>query len=160
MVANQLVLIAPADSKSAPAGFADLKNVQKIAIGEPKSVPAGEYAQQTLEHLKLNDALKGKLIYGLNVRQVLQYVQSGEVDAGLVYLSDAKEAGDKVKIIATADADWHEPIEYWAVVISGSPHAEAAKKFLAYLQTEPAQKILEARGFSRPTTQPATARAK
>jgi molybdate transport system substrate-binding protein len=160
VVSNELVLVVPAEAKSPPKSFDDLANVQRLAIGEPKSVPAGEYAQQTLDHLRLTDKLRGKLIYGLNVRQVLQYVQAGEVDAGLVYLSDAQQAGGQVKVVARAEAGWHQPIEYWAVVVAGSPHATAAKKLLAYLQTEPARRIFHAKGFTNPTTHPTTASAK
>jgi molybdate transport system substrate-binding protein len=153
---NDLVLIVPAAAKSPPASFDELADakVQRIAVGEPKSVPAGEYAQQTLDHLKLTDKLKGRLIYGLNVRQVLQYVESGEVDAGLVYLSDAKQGAQQVKVMATADADWHQPIEYWGAIVSDSKQQPVAKKFLDYLGTEPAQTILQAKGFARPVTHP------
>jgi molybdate transport system substrate-binding protein len=160
IASNEMVLIVPADAKSPPKAFADLGSVQRLAIGEPKTVPAGEYARQTLEHLKLTDKLKGKIIYGLNVRQVLQYVESGEVDAGIVYLSDAQQSRNKVKVIARAEPEWHEPIEYIGAVIDGSAHSQAAKKLLAYLQTEPAQRILHARGFTNPTTHPTTAPAK
>ena len=155
---NELVLIVPAVAKSPPASFDELADakVNRIAVGEPRTVPAGQYAKETLEHLKLMSKLSGKLIYGMNVRQVLQYVQSGEVDAGLVYLSDAKQAGQQVKVVATARADWHGPIEYWGVAISGATHESAAEKFLAYLKTEPAQRIFQAHGFAAPSTQPAT----
>ncbi len=151
---NELVLIVPVAAKSPPSSFDDLADpkVQRVAVGEPKSVPAGEYAQQTLDHLKLTDKLKGRLIYGLNVRQVLQYVESGEVDAGLVYLSDAKQGAQKVKVVATAQPDWHQPIEYWGAIVSDSKQQPAAKKFLDYLSTEPAQTILQAKGFTKPMT--------
>jgi len=153
---NELVLIVPTDSQSAPKSFDELAGdkVRRIGVGEPKTVPAGDYAQQVLASLKLTEKLKGRLVYGLNVRQVVQYVERGEVEAGIVYTSDAKEAGDKVKVVATADPSWHKPIEYWAVVVVDSKHAAAAKNFLAYLESEPAQTILKANGFL-PTTQPA-----
>jgi molybdate transport system substrate-binding protein len=157
---NELVLIVPVGAKGSIAGFNDLTKAKKIAVGEPMTVPAGEYAVQTLEHLKLDDALKSRLVYGLNVRQVLQYVQSGEVDAGIVYLTDAREAGEKVKIVAKADPDWHQPIEYVGAVVTGSANADAAKKFLQYLQADSAQQILEARGFARPQSNPTTSPAK
>ncbi|HEX3355429.1 MAG TPA: molybdate ABC transporter substrate-binding protein [Tepidisphaeraceae bacterium] len=159
---NAMVLIVPASAKSAPTSFQDLANPKfnRIAVGEPKSVPAGQYAQQVIQNLKLTDQLKGRLIYGLNVRQVLQYVQGGEVDAGMVYLSDAQEAGQQVKVVATADPGWHQPIEYWGVAVKGAAHEDAAKKFLAYLQTDQAHAILKAHGFAKPANSPTTAPAK
>jgi molybdate transport system substrate-binding protein len=159
---NAMVLIIPANAKSSPASFEELGDPKfnRIAVGEPKSVPAGQYAQQVIQHLKLTDKLKGRLIYGLNVRQVLQYVQGGEVDAGMVYLSDAQEAGQQVKVVATADPSWHQPIEYWGAVVAKSAHEAQAKKFLEYLQTEQAQAILKAHGFAKPAGAPTTAPAK
>jgi molybdate transport system substrate-binding protein len=97
---------------------------------------------------KVADALGERLIYGANVRQVLNYVERGEVDAGIVYLTDAKEAGDRVKVVATADAAWHEPIVYPGAIVSASKKREAALKFLEYLGSERAKKLLEDRGFS------------
>src|SRR5205814_2358830 len=104
--------------------------VKQIAIGEPKTVPAGQYAMQTLKSLGLSDQLKGKLILGANVRQVLAYVERGEVSAGIVYLTDAKQSGDKVKVVATAEESTHEPIVYPGVVLKTSTKTDAAKKFL------------------------------
>src|SRR3954469_4551157 len=96
---NELVLIVPAKNRVDVAGFEKLADdaVRKLAIGDPKVVPAGEYAKAVLDHLKLAEKLKERIVYGLNVRQGLQYVQSGEVDAGIVYRSDAQLAGEQVK---------------------------------------------------------------
>jgi molybdate transport system substrate-binding protein len=153
---NELVLIVPAGAPHPPDSFAALVDtgVQHLAIGEPKSVPAGQYAQELLDHLKLTEKVKARLIYGTNVRQVLQYVQSGEVDAGLVYQSDANLAAGQVKVMATAKPQWHEPIEYWGVVVRDSKHAAAAAKFLSYLQSDSAEAILKRNGFISPTTAP------
>ena len=122
--------------------------VKKIAIGQPKSVPAGQYAMQTLAKLKLDTAVAAKLVNGANVRQVLDYVQRGEVDAGFVYATDAQIAGAKVKVIATAPADSHDPIVYPAVVLAASKKQEAAKKFLDFLASPRAKAILRNRGFT------------
>jgi molybdate transport system substrate-binding protein len=161
IVGNQLVLIVPADAKNGPKSFDDLKDssVTKIAIGEPKTVPAGAYAMQTLMALKLADALKPRLIYGINVRQVLDYVERGEVAAGLVYATDAKEAGDKVKIVAAAAENTHEPIIYPAVIVKASKQKDTAGKFLEFLGTDKVQAEFIAQGFSPasaavPTTLP------
>lgn len=160
---NELVLIAPAKAAWTPAGFEELADpkLHRLAVGEPRTVPAGEYAAQTLDHLKLTDHLKGRLILGQNVRQVLQYVEDADVDAGIVYLTDAKQAGDKVKLLATAEPFWHEPIEYWGIVVAASDHKADAQKFLDYLKSDPAQKMLQGFGFTPPTaaTQPTSAPA-
>jgi len=152
---NRLVLIVPASAKNPPQTFEDLQDgakVSTIAIGNPKTVPAGKYASEVLSHLKSMN--KQRLIYATNVRQVLDYVERGEVSAGIVYQTDAKFAGSKVKIAAIVDEKLHEPIIYPAVVISKSANASAAGEFLRFLQSEPGQKILTSDGFL-PATQPA-----
>jgi molybdate transport system substrate-binding protein len=156
-VSNELVLIVPIRGRVEIKSFDELGDarVQKLAIGDPKVVPAGQYAQELLDHLKLTEKLKVRIIYGLNVRQVLQYVQGAEVDAGIVYRSDAKLADKQVQVVATSDPGWHQPIEYWGVVVADSKHAAAAKKFLDYLQTDQAQAIFNTHGFVKPTTAPA-----
>jgi molybdate transport system substrate-binding protein len=147
---NSLVLVVPADAKDPPAGFKSLAgtSVKRLAIGDPRSVPAGDYAMQVLKHLKLDDGLKGRLIYGANVRQVLSYVERGEVDAGIVYSTDAKLSSDKVKVIATAPAESHEPIVYPAVIVKGSDNPDAAKRFLEYVGTDKARQTLTKLGFT------------
>jgi molybdate transport system substrate-binding protein len=148
---NKLVLIVPADAASPPGSFDDLKTVAgKIAIGNPKVVPAGTYAAQVFKALKIDDAVAGKLVYGQNVRQVLTYVEHGEVAAGVVYQTDADLAGNKVKVVATADDKTHDPIEYPAVVVKGSAHMPAAVRFLDYLKTDPAKKVWKSKGFLPP----------
>jgi molybdate transport system substrate-binding protein len=156
---NALVLIVPPDAKDAPNAFEKLadSNVARLAIGEPKTVPAGRYAQQVLRSLKLIDKLSDRLVYGANVRQVLDYVIRGEVSAGIVYQTDAIEAGDKVKVVATADAKWHDRIVYPAVVIKASAGHDAAKRFLDYLATDQAKAILQSRGFT-PAPSPTSSR--
>jgi molybdate transport system substrate-binding protein len=149
---NTLVLVVPAGAKQAPADFDGLTDagVKKIAAGEPKTVPAGQYAQQVFDALKLTQQIKPKLVYGANVRQVLLYVERGEVYAGVVYATDAKESGDKVKVVATADAKTHEPIVYPAVIVTASKKQDVAKRFLTHLTGEKAQAALKARGFASP----------
>jgi len=147
---NALVLVAPAD---APPGLSDFKGladarVKKLAIGEPRTVPAGQYAVQVLQKLEQEAKLAGRLVYGSNVRQVLDYVRRGEVSAGIVYATDAKEAGDKVKVVAVADASSHDPIRYPAVVIKGSKKRDAAARFLDYLTSEKAKQLFRDKGFA------------
>jgi molybdate transport system substrate-binding protein len=153
---NQLVLIVPAGAKAAPATFADLADAKyrRVAVGEPKSVPAGQYAVQALKSLSLLDPLRGRLVYGANVRQVLDYVERGEVDAGIVYATDAIESGDRVRVVARADAKANDPIEYPAVIVSHSRRRKAAGDFLDYLASDKARDILARKGFTPPSPAP------
>ena len=156
VVGNTLVLIVPAGSTGGPTSIADLAHATgKLAIGNPKSVPAGHYAQQVLDKLQLTAAVRPRLVMGENVRQVLTYVEQGVVAAGFVYGTDAKAAGDKVRVVATADAADHDPIEYPAVTIVGTAHAAAAKAFLDDLATPASRAVFQAHGFSVPKA-PAT----
>ncbi|HEX8324495.1 MAG TPA: molybdate ABC transporter substrate-binding protein [Tepidisphaeraceae bacterium] len=154
---NRLVLVVSPLSSFRPTSLADLKNAAfaRIAIGEPKTVPAGQYAQQSFTALKLDEALKDKIVYGTNVRQVLAYVERGEAFAGLVYTTDAIEATEKVSVALTVDDKTHEPIVYPAAVVTKSAHAAAAKRFLDYLAGEKARAALSARGFTLPAAGPA-----
>lgn len=156
VVENELVLIVSKQQKNPPTGFSDLidSGTQKVAIGEPKTVPAGRYAMQVFKSLKVDQAISSRLVMGESVRQVLVYVEQNQVRAGLVYRTDAMQGGDKVKIVAVADPKSHEKIEYSAAVVTESKHAESAGKFLDYLMTDPAKSILIAHGFVIPTPAP------
>jgi molybdate transport system substrate-binding protein len=147
---NTLVLIVPANSSLALTSFADVAQpqVKRLAIGQPKTVPAGEYAAEALRSLKLDAALRDRLVYGASVRQVLDYVERGEVDAGIVYATDARQSGGKVRVIATADPSSHRPIHYVAATVSASRHREGAARFLAHLAAPAAQQALSAEGFA------------
>jgi molybdate transport system substrate-binding protein len=149
---NRLVLIVPKDSPNPPTKFADLLDDRfvHVAMGEPKVVPAGLYAMQTLKSLGLYDKLSAKLVMGQNVRQVLSYVVRGEADAGLVYATDAKAAGDSVKLAAVADESSHEPIVYPAVILNAGNH-QAAQDFLNFLASAKARAVFTANGFSLPS---------
>lgn len=145
---NDLVLIVPAD------GRADVKDVQsltgdsvkKIAIGNPDSVPAGRYTKDTLTNARLWEQLQGKYILANSVRQALDYVSRGEVDAGFVYRTDALKAGSKVKIVCNTEG--HNPVLYpIAVGNTGKNHADA-KKFVDFVVSQEGQAILKKYGFS------------
>jgi len=154
---NRLVLICPIETKLPAGEFQVLSDPQvtRVAIGEPKSVPAGEYALQVLKNLQLMTSVQDKLVYAANVRQVLDYVERGEVDAGIVYQSDAKTS-NRVRVIAVAATKWHHPIEYPAAVLKTSPHPVAAEQFIHWLAGSQGQQILRAHGFSElePTSRP------
>lgn len=144
---NRLVLIAPKDSKLVTS-FVSLKNsgVKRISVGEPRSVPAGQYAEQVFQNLNLFSELKPKLVYGNNVRQVLATVESGNADAGMVYATDAK-ISTQVKVAATAAESSHSPIVYPAAVLKSSKNIDAAKAFVKYLSGSEAKGVLRKYGF-------------
>jgi molybdate transport system substrate-binding protein len=147
---NSVVLVVPADSNHEISGFQSLAgaSVKRVAIGEPRTVPAGAYAMQVLRNLKLDHKLQDRIIYGINVRQVLSYVERAEVSAGIVYSTDARESGAKVKVVAIADPARHDPVEYPAVIIKASSKLPAAQRFLDFLVSEQAKTILNEKGFS------------
>lgn len=147
LLSNQMVLITPQNS-TAVSNIQDLTSprVKKIALGEPKSVPAGQYAQQILTSLKIADKIKSKVVYAKDVRQALNFVESGNADAGLVYLSDAKSTS-KVKVVTTASANTHSPIVYPIAVLKSSKNVDAAKDFAQFLSSNEAKSIFEKQGF-------------
>ncbi|ARV62685.1 molybdate ABC transporter substrate-binding protein [Nostocales cyanobacterium HT-58-2] len=144
---NSLVLVVPSNSTGVTSfnTLADAK-VKKIAIGEPRSVPAGQYGEQVLQKLNLLQTVKPKLVYANNVRQVLASVESGNADAGLVYATDAK-ISDKVKVVVVADDKSHSPIVYPMAVLKSSKNVDAAKEFVQFLSSEPAKTVLKKYGF-------------
>ena len=147
---NRLVLVVPKNVVGITS-FYNLKNsnVKKIAIGEPRSVPAGEYAQQVLEKLKIWSEIKSKLVFANNVRQVLASVESGNADAGLVYKTDAK-ISNQVKIVVAADEKYHSAIIYPLVVIKRSKNVDAAKEFSQFLSSDQSKAVLKKYGFILP----------
>ena len=148
LLGNTLVLAVPSDS-AAVHSLPDLASadVKRIAIGDPKSVPAGQYAQQALAWAKLWDVLQPKLVFAENVRQVLAYVESGNVDAGIVYATDAK-ASAKVRVAAGLPEESHAAITYPAAVLKASKQQDEARDFLAFLHSETARAEFVKRGFS------------
>ncbi|MDB9448955.1 molybdate ABC transporter substrate-binding protein [Dolichospermum circinale] len=147
---NRLVLVVPKNVVGITSfyGLKDAK-VKKIAIGEPRSVPAGQYAQQVLEKLKIWSEIKSKLVFANNVRQVLASVESGNADAGLVYITDAK-ISDKVKVVVTADEKYHSPIIYPLAVVKRSKNVDAAKEFSQFLSSNQAKTVFKKYGFILP----------
>jgi molybdate transport system substrate-binding protein len=147
MVKNSVVLIVPKD-KEGISGFEDLAKpeAKTIAAGEPQTVPAGKYAQQVLMHFGLYDKVKSKLVLGKDVREVLAYVATGNADAGIVYVTDAK-ISQQVKIVATAPDDSHSPIIYPLAVIKDSKNTAAAKEFAAFLLSPAARNVFKKYGF-------------
>ncbi|KYZ75369.1 molybdate ABC transporter substrate-binding protein [Anaerosporomusa subterranea] len=148
LVENKLVLIVPSTSKLENVNFEGLTQagIQKIALGEPKVVPAGQYAQQVLLKLDVWDKLKDKVVYAKDVRTVLAYTETGNVEAGIVYKTDAASS-QKVRIAATAPEGSHQPIVYPIAVLSGAKQSKAANEFVAYLFGAESKAIFEKNGF-------------
>ena len=121
--------------------------IKRIAVGSPATVPAGEYTEQTFTSLGLLPAIKPKLVYAQNVRQVLDYVVRGEVDCGLVYATDAKSAGGRVTVAATAAENLHSPILYPIAVVRSSADAADASTFVKDVLGPEGQNILAKHGF-------------
>jgi len=150
IVRNQLVLIAPVSNTTIHT-FQDLSNpaTKIVALGEPATVPAGMYARQTLEHLGLLASVEKKIVLAKDVRAVLTYVETGNADAGLVYQTDAQGSA-KVRIVAVAPADSHEPIVYPAAILKGAKNLSDAKSFFAFLSGTEAREIFQKHGFLIP----------
>ncbi len=149
LLENKVVLIVPASSESAITSFEDLATgaAEKVAFGDPSSVPAGQYAQAVLTNLGIFDEVDAKAVYGTDVRQVLSWVESGDVDAGIVYATDAMTT-DLVTVVAEAEEGLHDPIIYPAAIIAGTENQEAAEAFLEFLTTPDVSALFEKYGFT------------
>ena len=146
---NKVVLIVPSDSTLGITSFNDLSTdkVKKVATGDPKSVPLGTYAQQAFDLLGITAQLQPKFILGADVRQVLTYVESGNVDAGIVWSTDAKTS-TKVKVVATAPDSINAKVVYPVAVVKASKNPDAAKDYLNFLFSAQAKAVFEKYGFT------------
>ncbi|MFD2045653.1 molybdate ABC transporter substrate-binding protein [Ornithinibacillus salinisoli] len=148
---NKLILIGNSDSKLDFATLEDLihQDINQIAIGNPESVPAGNYAKDALQSRNLwnNSSLQEKLVFAKDVRQVLTYVASGNTEVGFVYYSDILQENNVQKLLAIEE-HLHEPIIYPGAVTTTSEHPEVAKQFLLYLQQDQAREIFKKHGFT------------
>ena len=149
---NVLVAIAPGDSAldlSRPGALADAK-VPRIAIGNPKTVPVGQYAEESLRALGLWDRVRAKLVFAENVRQVLDYVNRGEVEVGFVYATDVATRAGRVKEVFRPGEDTYRPVVYPAAAVAGSRHVALATAFLDLLVSREGQTVLRRLGFQPP----------
>ena len=151
LVKNQMVLVVPKNNR-AIASFDDLtdRSVDKIALGEPNTVPAGQYAQEILTSLNIIDAVKAKAVYGKDVRQVFNYVATGNIDAGIVYRTDAIDA-KRVEIVDTAPPSAYSSVVYPAAIVKESKNIQAAEQMLQFLVSDEAQAIFQRNGFLPPS---------
>ncbi len=151
LLTNNLVLIVPSSSTLGLTSFRQLtnSNVRQIAIGEPRSVPVGQYAEELFKNLNIWDQLQPKFVLGNSVRNVLASVESGNADAGVVYTTDAK-ISSQVKQVATAPSNLHSPIIYPMAIVTASRNQPAARSYAQFLRTQQAQEIFKKYGFGIP----------
>lgn len=149
-VSNGLVLIVPKESGKSIKTVKDLAQpeIVRIAMGNPETVPAGRYAQEVLTQAGLWETLKTKCVYAETVRQALDYVTRGEVDAGFVFATDGALAKDRVKVAALAEG--HRPIRYPVAVIAGTGRKELSQGFIDFLLGSHGQSVLARYGFGKP----------
>ncbi len=150
LVTNEIVLVVPPPSHLVST-FGDLarREVNRIAMAEPTSVPAGLYARQVLEHAALWDRIRPKLVFAANVRSVLIDVETANADAGLVYETEAR-LSTRVREVAVAPPGSHAPIVYPAAVIQSSPRGSLAGDFVRFLSGPEALEVFERYGFRAP----------
>ena len=149
-VANALVMVVPSDSALGLKSLADLQKpeVTKVAIGNPAGVPVGRYTHGALQAAKLWGAVEPKAVMAQSVRQALDYVARGEVEAGFVYATDALVMKDKVKVVATIPTG--TPITYPIAAVAAGPNPDAARRFLDFVVTPAAQAVFARHGFGKP----------
>lgn len=150
LLQNKLVLIVPAKNDGSIKNFADLAKAKHPAVGDPTSVPAGQYAKEALTSLGIWEQVQAKASLGTNVTQVLNWVGEGSADAGLVYATDAALIKDKVRVISEAPAGaLKKPVIYPIGILKKAPQSEAAKELVSFLQTDEAMQVFEKYGFAR-----------
>lgn len=149
-VSNSLVVIVPSAGAQVPKAVADLAQpgYARIAIGLPASVPVGRYTQSVLQAAQLWSAIEPKMVGATNVRQALDYVQRGEVDAGFVYATDARLMAGKVRLALAVPTP--HPIRYPVAPLPAGPNAALGEQFVDFLFTPLAQAVLARYGFGKP----------
>ena len=150
LATNSLVLIGPPGAK--PLTFRTIDKAppgERIAIGEPGAVPAGDYAKSALQQLGKWDGLEDRLVYGGDVSAVLAYARRGEVAAAIVYSTEAAQFGSVV-VLDEARGDWAPAAEVVGAVVRTGANATGGKAFLEWLSDADAQKVLDEAGFGSP----------
>jgi molybdate transport system substrate-binding protein len=146
LLRNDIVLIAPAASTLDSFDALTSPAVKLVALGDPDSVPAGDYGRQVLTAFHLWDRVQPKLVLAKDVRQVLSYVATGNADAGIVYSTDTRGVPE-VRTVAVAPPETHTPVVYPMAVVKATRNAAAARAFAAFLAGPAARAIFEAHGF-------------
>lgn len=150
LLENKIVLIVPTGNEAVLEAFEDIEKASSIALGDPASVPAGQYAEEVLTSLGIWDRIQDKVSFGTNVTEVLNQVAASSADAGIVYATDAASMAEQVDVIAEApEGSLKKKVIYPVAVLKGSAHSEEAADFVEFLKTEEAMKVFEAYGFSK-----------
>lgn len=150
LLENKIVLIVPSGSAGEWKAFEDIEKAGSIALGDPASVPAGQYAQEALTSLGIWDGIQDKVSFGTNVTEVLNQVAASSADAGIVYATDAASMAEQVDVIAEApEGSLAKKVIYPVAVVKDSAHLEEAEAFVEFLKTEEAIKVFESYGFSK-----------
>ena len=148
LLENKIVLIVPAGSDSQIDSFEKIGDAASIALGDPESVPAGQYAKEALTNLNVWDSIQDKVSFGTNVTEVLNQVAAVSADAGIVYATDAASMADQVTVVAEApEGSLEKKVIYPAAVVKATTHEDTAKAFVDFLQTPDAIKVFESYGF-------------
>ena len=149
LLENKIVLVVPSDKKDAYTKFEDVVNAETIAVGDPESVPVGQYSQEALTSLGLWDQVSAKASLGTNVTEVLNWVSEGSADAGIVYATDAATKKDSLAVVAEApEGSLAQKVLYPAGIVSSSTKKDAAQLFLDFLASDLASKVFEEYGFT------------
>ena len=149
LLENKIVLIVPTGSDSKIDSFEKIGDAASIALGDPESVPAGQYAKEALTNLNVWDSIQDKVSFGTNVTEVLNQVAAASADAGIVYATDAASMADQVTVVAEApEGSLEKKVIYPVAVVKVTAHEDAAKAFVDFLQTPEAIKVFEAYGFT------------
>ena len=148
LLENKIVLIVPKGSEEGYTSFEDIVNADMAAIGDPESVPAGQYGKEALENLGLWSEVENKLSLGTNVTEVLNWVAEQSADAGIVYATDAASIPDKVTVIAAAPEGSVSKVIYPVAELKDTANKEAADAFMEFLQSADALKVFEEAGFT------------
>ena len=147
LLTNSLVVIGNKDNEKKLDNLDQLKNTNgKIGVGEVSTVPAGQYTKQTLDNLKLWDSLKDKFVYAKSVTNVLNYVESGDVNYGFVYKTDAMNLKNS-KVVYEVPNDYHQSIDYSLCLIKNSKNQKQSKEFYDFLSSDKSKKIFKEYGF-------------
>jgi molybdate transport system substrate-binding protein len=149
LLGNRLALIVPRNSTLGITSARSLtgSNVKKIAVGEPRSVPVGQYSDEVFKKLGIADRVKSKLVLGSSVRNVLSAVESGNADAGIVYITDAK-LSDRVRVVELISTNLHSPIVYPIAVLKNSKNVPTARNYVKFLSSRAAMTVFEKYGFT------------
>jgi len=144
LLRNEIVLVVPVDSTV--ESFDELENADRIAVGNPESVPAGEYSMEAFENMDIMEEIESKFIFATDVRQVLNYVETENVDAGVVYHTDALTS-DGIEVVDTAPEDSHSPVIYPLGTLNDTDNPKAQRAFYEFVQSEEAGEVFNEYGF-------------